>query len=81
MHRELQQELVQVSALLGIERREERVLHTLRDRAELGELLLARRLQRHDMPPAVGGVALPFDQAQLLELVEQAHEPAPVVAE
>ena len=33
------------------------------------------------MPPAVGGITPPPDQALLLELVEQPDEPAPVVAE
>ena len=79
--RELQQELVQACPLLGLEWREELVLHALGDRSELGELPLACREQGHDMPPAVGRVTPTLDQALLFELVEQPDEPAPVVAE
>src|SRR5579872_1431178 len=81
MLRELPQERVQLAPLLGIEPGEELVLEPARDRTQLLELLLARRLQADEVPATVGGVALPLDQPLLLELVEQPDEPAAVVAE
>src|SRR5436190_7913431 len=78
---ELEQQLVQRVALLRLERSEELVLDPLPDRAQLGELFLAGRLQADEVSPPVGRVAPTLDQPVGLELVQQPDEPAAVVAE
>src|ERR671935_3313815 len=81
MRRELEQKRVQRPALAGLERSEELLLHLARDLTQAGKLLLPGRFQAHHVAPAVCRIASPFDQVGLLELVEQADEPAAVVSE
>ena len=79
--REHREERMEPAALLRVERCEEVLLDPLDDHAELGELLLARCSQAHDVPSAVGRVAAALDQLLRLELVEQPHQMTPVVAQ
>src|SRR5690349_21341997 len=72
---------MQLRPLGLVERNEELRFETLREAAQTLERAASRRCHAHDLPPPVGGVALPFDEPLLLELVEQADELALVVAE
>ena len=72
---------MQRGALAGVERREELVLELAHDRPQAAERLSAFGGQLDDMPAAVVGVALAHDQLALLELVQQPHHLAAVVAE
>src|SRR5690242_16362175 len=78
---ELEEQAVQLLALVRVEPREKLLLDALGDLAQLGELLLPLGLEADEMPAAVGRIAAPLDQPVLLELVEQPDEPAAVVAE
>src|SRR4051794_22358230 len=78
---ELQQKRVELLALLVGQRREEVVLDTGRKLAQLVEHLPPRGRHLDDLATTVGLVALPAHEAGFLELVEQAHELALVVAE
>src|SRR5512133_2859828 len=60
---------------------EELVLEVARERAQPPQRALPLCRELHEMAAAVIRVALPLDQAALLELVEQADELAAVVAE
>ena len=73
---EADEQLVERLALFGIERGEELVLEPLDERAEPRQLALACRRDADDVAAAVLRVALPLDQAALLEPVEQCDQPA-----
>ena len=75
------EKLVEPLALVGVERREELVLDPLDDRTEPRELALPVRCQQDGVAPAVLRVALPLDQAALLETVQQPDELTAVEAE
>src|SRR5439155_2909618 len=79
--REAHQQRVEGLAVGRVERREELLLDLLGDPAEPDELPLAVGGEADDVAAPVGGIALPHDQAALLELVEQADELAAVDAE
>ena len=68
------QELVELLALVGVERREELVLDSLDDRAKPRQLAFAFSCEHDGVAPPVVRVALAFDQAALLEAVEQPDE-------
>ena len=68
-------------AALGVERREERVLEPLDQAAKPDELPLAVGRDADQVAAPVLRVALPHDQAPLLERVEQADQPAAVECE
>src|SRR6266540_1791257 len=72
---------VQLRPLVGVERHKEVVLETGGKRPELHERALSVRRHADDVAAPVGGIALPFDEASLLELVEQAHQLTAVVPE
>jgi hypothetical protein len=77
----LEQQRVQCLPLLGVERCEEVVLEALADRAEPCERALPLGGEADDVAAPVVRVSLAFDDALLLELVQEADERAPVVAE
>src|SRR5919197_5536966 len=81
MNREAHQQRVEGRTVLGVERREELLLDLLRDPAQPYELALAVGGEADDVAAPVGRVAVPLDQAALLERVEQADELAAVDAE
>src|SRR5919197_1465594 len=81
MNREAHQQRVEGRTVLGVERREELLLDLLRDPAQPYELALAVGGEADDVAAPVGRVAVPLDQAPLLERVEQADELAAVDAE
>jgi len=72
---------VQRVALAGVERSQELVLEPAHDRAQLGERLAAVGRHLDDVAAAVFRVALSHHQVALLELVQQSHDVASVVAE
>ena len=63
-------------AIVGVERREELVLELLDQLAQPPQLPLARGVMLTDVAAPVERVALPDDQAALLEPVEQRDQPA-----
>ena len=69
---------MQSGSRLRVERLEESILDALDDRAQPHELSLALSGQADGVPAAVVGVAAPFDEASLLERVEEADELAAV---
>src|SRR5438874_350528 len=71
----------QLAPFALVEGGEELVFEALREAAEPTERLSSGRRDLDDLPAAIGGVATPFDQTGLLELVEQADQLALVVAE
>src|SRR5262249_4966797 len=71
-----QEQRVERLPLLGVERCEERLLDLLDQPAESRKLALALGRDADDVAPAILGIALPFDEAPLLERVEQGDEPA-----
>src|SRR5947207_1438497 len=71
----------QLAPFALVEGGEELVFEALREAAEPTERLSSGRRDLDDLPAAIGGVAAPFDQTGLLELVEQADQLALVVAE
>ncbi len=78
---EPEQQLVQRLAVLGAERREELVLELPRQIPEPLELAPARVGDADDVAAPVLRVALPLDQAALLERVEEGDKPARVERE
>jgi hypothetical protein len=81
LFRELQQQPVELRALLGAERGEQLLLDASRAGAQVLERAPAGVGERDDVAPAVGRVAAALDEAALLELVEQPDQLSAVVAE
>ena len=79
--REAKQERVELGSFVLVERGEELVVELAGERTELGERPLAGGGQPNDVASPVGRVAASLDEAAILELVEQAHELAAVLAE
>src|SRR2546423_10061178 len=78
---ESKQESMELRALALVEPGEELVLDTAGEGPELRERALPVGREPDDMPATVGRIAAPLDEAALLELVEQTHELATVVAQ
>src|SRR3954454_11456195 len=78
---ELREELLQGPPFLRSEGREELLLDALRHGAQLVEAALAVGCQPDEVATAVVLVALALCEAAFLEVVEDADELAPVVAE
>src|SRR3954451_10222898 len=81
MRSELREHAVELRALLRLERREQLVVEAARDCTVLGEYLLPRGREAHEVATAVSRVASALDEAVLLEVVEETDERAPVEAE
>src|SRR5438105_6236581 len=79
--RHAQEYVVELLSRVFVERFEERVLDALHEPAQLDQLTLAARRQRHHMAPAIIWVAAPFDEATVLEVVELSDELAAVEPE
>src|SRR5438105_3921781 len=78
MARDLQQQLMQGLAALGIEGGDDVLVQPFDQRAELAELPPARRGEAHDVPPPVVRVPTALDQPAFLEGIEEADELAAV---
>ena len=79
--REAKHECVELGSFVLVERGEELVIELAGERTEFGERALAGGGQPDDVSSPVGGVAASLDETAILELVEQPHELAAVIAE
>src|SRR5258708_35686992 len=71
---ELEQQAAERGAALGVERLQYLVLHLLEDRAQLLQAAPAGGGEAHHVAAAILGIAVPLDQALVLEVVEHSHE-------
>src|SRR3954464_625789 len=78
---ESEQKRMELAPLALVERGEELVFEALREAPEAIECRSPRWCDLDDLPAPVGGISAPLDQPGLVELVEQADQLAPVVAE